>query len=77
MEPLTGTTTTANLTGVVVTFRAVVNLLVVVILDLHHFVAGGKSPAEPLDFALAGGIESRLQFDIKRPRTNTAATARD
>ena len=33
---------------------AVIDLLVVVVLDLHHLVAGGEGPAEPLDLALAG-----------------------
>src|SRR5262249_52708740 len=50
---------------------AVVNLLVVVVLDLHHLVAGGKSPAEAFNLAVAGGIERCLQFDVQRARTNT------
>ena len=29
---------------------------VVVVLDLHDLVAGGESPAEPLDLAFVGGI---------------------
>ena len=43
---------------------AVVDLLVVVVLDLHDFVAGGEGPAEALDLAIAGGIERGLQLDV-------------
>ena len=31
----------------------VVNLLVVVVLDLHHLIAGRKGPAKPLDLPIA------------------------
>ena len=55
---------------------AVIDLLVVVVLDLHHLVAGRKGPAEPLDLALAGGIQRRLQFDVERARTDAAAVHR-
>ena len=34
---------------------AVVDLFVVIVLDLHDLVAGGKGPAEALDLAIAGG----------------------
>ena len=34
-----------------------VDLLVVVVLDLHHLVAGREGPAEPLHLALAGRID--------------------
>src|SRR5215469_14449712 len=50
---------------------AVVALLVVVVLDLHHLVARRKDPTESFNFAVAGGIERCLQFDVQRPRTNT------
>src|SRR5262249_48137439 len=40
---------------------AVVDLLVVVVLDLHDLIAGRKGPTEPLDLAVASGIERRLQ----------------
>ena len=43
---------------------AVIDLLVVVVLDLHDFVAGGEGPAEALDLAIAGGIERGLQLDV-------------
>src|SRR6516225_6385424 len=39
---------------------AVVDLLVVVVLDLHHLVAGCESPAESFNFAVAGEIKRRL-----------------
>ena len=55
---------------------AVVDLLVVVILDLHDLVAGRKGPAETLDLALAGGVQRRLQFDVERTRANAAAVHR-
>jgi hypothetical protein len=44
---------------------AVVDLLVVVVLDLHDLVAGGEGPAEPLDLAVAGRIERGLQLDVQ------------
>ena len=40
---------------------AVVDLFLVVILNLHYLIAGGEGPAEPLDLAVAGGIERCLQ----------------
>jgi hypothetical protein len=39
---------------------AVVDLLVVIVFDLHDLVAGSKGLSEPLHFAIAGGIESIL-----------------
>ena len=39
---------------------AIIDLLVVVVLDLHDLVAGRKGPAEALDFVVAGGVESGL-----------------
>jgi hypothetical protein len=39
---------------------AAVDLLFVVVLDLHHLVAGSKRPTKPLDLAIAGGIECGL-----------------
>src|SRR5690349_17040112 len=55
---------------------AVVDLLVIVVLDLHDFVTGGKSPAKPLHLAIAGGIERCLQLDIQRTRSDAAAVHR-
>ena len=49
-----------------VTDIAVVDLFVVIIFDLHDFVAGGESPAEPFHLAIAGGIERCLQLDVQR-----------
>src|SRR5208282_2220464 len=54
----------------------VVDFLVVVILVLHDLVAGRKGPAEPLDFAFAGGVQRRLQFDIERTCANAATIHR-
>src|SRR5262249_40691951 len=54
----------------------VVHLLFIVVLDLHHLVAGGKGPAEPLDLAIAGRIERCLQLDVQRPRTRPAPVHR-
>src|SRR6266516_2356529 len=51
---------------------AVIDLLVVVVLDLHDLVAGREDPAESLDLTFAGRIQSRLQFDVERTRTNPA-----
>ena len=51
---------------------AVVDLLFVVVLDLHHLVAGSKRPTKPLDLAIAGGIERGLQFDVQRPCAGAA-----
>src|SRR5262249_3261980 len=48
----------------------IVDFLFVVVLDLHHLVAGGKGPAEPFDLAIAGRIERCLQLDVQRPRTH-------
>ena len=55
---------------------AVVDLLVVVVLDLHHLVAGREGPAETLDLALAGGVQRRLQFDVERAGADAAAVHR-
>ena len=43
---------------------AVLDFLVVIVFDLHHFVAGRERPTEALNFALARGVQSRLQFDV-------------
>src|SRR6202048_1659289 len=55
---------------------AVVDLLVVVVLDLHHLVAGGKGPAKPLDLPIAGGIERCLQLDVQRARAHSTPVHR-
>ena len=55
---------------------AVVDFLVVVILDLHDLVAWRKGPAESLDFAFAGGVQGCLQLDAERSRANAAAVHR-
>ena len=55
---------------------AVVDLLVVVVLDLHDLVAGREGPAETLDLPGAGGVERSLKFDVERPRADAAAVHR-
>ena len=55
---------------------AVIDFLVVVVLDLHDLVAGREGPAEAFDLALAGGIERGLQFDIERAGADAAAVHR-
>ena len=53
---------------------AVVDLLFVVVLDLHHLVAGSKRPTKPLDLAVAGGIECGLQLEtVRRRRRGSSA----
>src|SRR5262249_22051023 len=54
----------------------VVDLLGVVVLHLHHLIAGSKGPAEPLDLAIAGGGVRCLQRAVSRPRTNAAPVHR-
>jgi hypothetical protein len=44
---------------------AVVDFLLVVVLDLHDFVARREGPAKSLDLAFAGRIERSLEFDVE------------
>src|SRR6266481_4950576 len=55
---------------------AVVDLLVVVVLDLHHLVARRKGPAETLHLAVDSGVQRRLEFDIQRAGADTTAVHR-
>ena len=55
---------------------AIVDLLVIVVLDLHDLVAGRKGPAKPFDLAIAGGIEGGLQFDVEGARSDAASVHR-
>src|SRR5262249_34050835 len=55
---------------------AVVDLLVIVVLDLHDLVAGGEGPAEPLYLLFAGGVERGLQLNVQRPCARAAAVHR-
>src|SRR4029077_7357897 len=57
--------TSVRVYSVDVTYIAVVNLLLVVIFDLHHLVARSKGPAEPLDLSVTGGIQRCLQLDVQ------------
>ena len=54
----------------------VINLLIVVVLDLHHLVAGRKGPTEPLDLTLSGGVQRRLLFDVERACADAAPVHR-
>ena len=49
---------------------AVVDLLIVVVLDLHNLVAGREGPTEPFDLVFASGIQRRLEFDVEGARSN-------
>ena len=55
---------------------AVIDLLVVIVLDLHHLVARREGPAEALDLALAGGVQGGLQLDVERAGARAAAVHR-
>src|SRR5262245_25733761 len=52
---------------------AVIDLLVVIVLDLHHLIAGREGPAEALDLTLARRVQRRLQFDVERAGADTAS----
>ena len=55
---------------------AVVDVLVVVVLDLHDLVAGTEGPAEALDADVAGRVQRLLQLDVERARAEAAAVHR-
>ena len=55
---------------------AVVDVLVVVVLDLHDLVARAECPAEALDADLARWVQRVLQLDIERAGTEAAAVHR-
>jgi hypothetical protein len=55
---------------------AVVDLLLVVVFDLHDLIAGCEGPAEPFDFPLPSRIERSLQVDVERARTDATAVHR-
>src|SRR5262245_18495033 len=52
---------------------AVIDLLVVIVLDLHHLIARREGPAEALDLTLARRVQRGLQFDVERAGADTAA----
>jgi hypothetical protein len=41
---------------------AIIDVLVIVILDLHDLIAACEGPAKPFDLAIPRGIECSLQF---------------
>lgn len=51
----------------------VVDLLVVIVLDLHNLIAGRESPAESLDLTLPSGVQRHLQLDVKRASADAAS----
>jgi cytochrome c len=51
----------------------VINVLVVVILDLHYLVAGREGPAEALNLAITGGVQRSLQCDVERAGADAAS----
>src|SRR5438132_9726173 len=55
---------------------AVIDLLVVVVLDLHHLIAGREGPAEALDLTLTRRVQRRLQFDVERSGADATAIHR-
>ena len=55
---------------------AVVDVLVVIVLDLHDLVARAEGPAEALDADLARRVQRVLQLDIERASTEAAAVHR-
>jgi hypothetical protein len=55
---------------------AVVDLLLVIVFDLHDLVAGGKGPSETFHLAVPGRVKSRLEFDVQRARPDAAAVHR-
>src|SRR5271155_4563118 len=55
---------------------AVIDLLVVIVLDLHDLVARAEGPAEALDADLAGRVQLFLKFDIERTSTEAAPVHR-
>ena len=55
---------------------AVVDLLVIVVFDLHDLVAGRKGPAKSLDLALARRIQCGLQFDVDGACSDAASVHR-
>src|SRR5262249_28663823 len=55
---------------------AVVDVLVVVILDLHDLVARAEGPAEAVDANLAGRVQRVLQLDVEGTSAKTAALHR-
>src|SRR6516164_6457264 len=50
---------------------AVVDLLVVVVLDLHDLVARAEGPAETLDADVAGRVQRLLQLYVERSCAKT------
>src|SRR5439155_22869074 len=55
---------------------AVIDLPVIVVLDLHHLVAGAEGPAEALDADLTRRVQHLLQFDVERAGAEPPAVHR-
>src|ERR1700738_2715435 len=55
---------------------AVVDLLVVIVLNLHHLIAGSKGPAKPLDLPTTGGSACGLRLHGQSSRASTTTVHR-
>src|SRR5580704_6625678 len=55
---------------------AVVDVLIVIVLDLHDLVARAERPAEALDADIARRVQRVLQLDVERTSTEAAAVHR-
>jgi hypothetical protein len=55
---------------------AIVDLLVIVVLDLHDLVAGRKGPAKSLNLTIARRIQCGLQFDVDGACSEAASVHR-
>src|ERR1700752_2840653 len=55
---------------------AIVDILVVIVLDLHDLVARAEGPAKPLDADLARRVQGVLQLNIQRAGTEAAPVHR-
>src|SRR5882672_4233677 len=55
---------------------AIIDLLIVVVLDLHHLVAWREDPPETLNLLVARWIQCRLQLNIERTSAHPASVHR-
>src|SRR5215469_205239 len=55
---------------------AIVDILVVIVLDLHDLVARAEGPAKPLDADLARRVQGVLKLDVQRASTEAAPVHR-
>jgi hypothetical protein len=55
---------------------AVIDVLFVIVLDLHDLVAGRKGRAKTLDLAISGRIEGSLELDVQGAGTDATSIHR-